>query len=187
MSAVNILRNLQGRQREHDIRAHQDIYYLPYPDRIKHLTFHVSKYAGRLAKGDLTDTEFNRTLVDTFVITLSAAEVLRIDFAEVLSGWTNVAEHATLTSLGVALEEQDSRMDDSLQDWYFRKLAYVGGRMSKACESLDHMEAIPYRDILREAVIDLCHATLVVSATLSLDLITAVGQRWEEIELHRIF
>jgi len=186
MSAVNILRNLQGRQREHDIRAHQDIYYLPYPDRIKHLTFHVSKYAGRLAKGHPADIEFNRTLVDTFVITLSAAEVLRIDFAEVLNKWTDVGKHASLISLGLALREQDCSMDN-LQEWYFRKLAYVGGRMSKACESLDHMEAIPYRDILREAVIDLCHATLVVSATLSSDLITAVGQRWEDIELHRIF
>lgn len=139
-----------------------------------------------MAKGDLTDTEFNRTLVDTFVITLSAAEVLRIDFAEVLNKWTDVGKHASLTSLGLALREQDCSVDNS-QEWYFRKLAYVGGRMSKACESLDHMEAISYRDILREAVIDLCRATLVVSDALSLDLITAVGQRWEEIELRRIF
>lgn len=186
MSAVNILRNLQGRQREHDIRAHQDIYYLPYPDRIKHLTFHVSKYAGRLAKGNPTDVEFNRTLVDTFIITLSAAEVLRIDFADALNKWTNLGKHASLTSLGVALREQDCS-SDNLQDWFFRKLAHVGGQMSKACESLDHMEAIPCRDILTEAVINLCRATLVVSATLSLDLIGAVGQRWEQIELQRIF
>ena len=185
MSATKILRNLQARQREHDVRAHQDIYYLPYPGRMKHLTFHVSKYAGRLAKGNLPGAEFNRTLVDTFIITLSAADVLRIDFSEVLNRWAKVTEHADLTSLGLALREQDCRVDD-LQDWYFRKLADVAGRMAKACESLDHMEAVPYRDVLSEAVIDLCRATIATSATLSLDLVMAVGQRWEAIESQRI-
>ncbi len=185
MGAAQILRNLQARQREHDVRAHPDIYYLPYADRMKHLTFHVSKYAGRLAKGELAQADFNRTLVDTFIITLSAAEVLRIDFAEVLNKWTKVADQSDLIGLGHALCEGDCK-PHVLQDWYFRKLADVAGKMAKACESLDHMEPIPYRDILSEAVVDLCRATIAVSSLVSLDLTMAVGQRWEFIEMHRI-
>lgn len=185
MGSAQILRNLQARQREHDIRAHPDIYYLSYPDRMKHLTFHVSKYAGRLAKDNVPEADLNRTLVDTFIISLSSADVLRIDFTQALNKWTKLADQPDLISLGRAICERDRKFE-VLQDWYFRKLADVAGRMAKACESLDHMEGIPYRDILAEAIIDLCRVTIVAASIASLDLAAAVGQRWEYIELHRI-
>src|SRR5215216_5400827 len=185
MSATKALRNLQARQREHDIRAHQDIYYLPYPHRMKHLTFHITKYAGRLAPRDAADATFIRTLVDAFIISLSAADVLHIDFSEALNKWGKVDQDTNLIDLGLAMRNQDSKAD-GIQDWYFRKITDVAGRMANACESLDHMEPFPYRDVLSEAIIDLCRVTVIAAAVRSIDLTASVGERWEVIEAQRI-
>lgn len=186
MNAAKALRNLQARQREHDIRAHQDIYYLSYPDRMKHLSFHVAKYAGRLAVRNISDAEFARTLVDAFIISLSAADVLRIDFSDALNNKVKIDQCPSLVDFGLALRDQDHKAE-GLSDWYFRKIAYIAGRMAKACESLDHMEPIPYREVLSEAAIDLCQVTIIAAAIRSLDLLAATGERWEIIEAQRIF
>lgn len=186
MNAAKALRNLQVRQREHDIRAHQDVYYLPYPNRIKHLTFHVAKYSGRLAQKSISDVEFARTLVDAFIIALSAADVLRIDLSEALNNQVKVDQHSNLIDFGLAHRDKNSKAD-GLQDWYFRRIASVAGYMAKACESLDHMEPIPYREVLSEAVTELCLVTIIAAAIRSIDLVTATGERWEIIEAQRIF
>lgn len=185
MTAVQILRNIQARQREHDIRAHQDIYYLPSPARMNHLTLHITKYAGRLAQKDVAVSELKRTIVDAFIIALSAADLLRIDFTEALGIRSQITEQNDFMSLGFALRGQDCG-SECVEDWYFRKLAEVAGKMAKACESLDHMESVPYREVLSEAILDLCRATLAVSSMLSLDLVSEVGQQWEKIEAQRI-
>lgn len=186
MTAAKALRNLQARQREHDIRAHQDIYYLPYPARMKHLTFHVAKYSGRLASKSISETELTRTLVDAFIISLAAADVLHLDFSESLNKKVKIDQYPNLIDFGLALRDQPNK-SEGLSDWYFRKVAYIAGRMAKACESLDHMEPIPYREILSESVIELCRVTITAAAIQSINLLASTGERWEIIEAQRIF
>ena len=84
MSVERVLNDLQARQREHDIKSHKDIYYLPNPERIKHFTFHIAKYSGRLAMADESEESFTRTLVDTFIIALSASELLGMNLPRAL-------------------------------------------------------------------------------------------------------
>ncbi|MBI1894773.1 MAG: hypothetical protein HYS14_11740 [Candidatus Rokubacteria bacterium] len=179
--AAEALRALQVEQRQHDLRAHEDIVHLPYPDRMRHLTFHVAKYAGRLARREPEAGETERTVVDAFIVGLSAGDVLRLNFAEELGGHVLLGEHGDLAALGRGLNA--GRIGrNTVVEWYFRELADVAGRMAKACESLDHMEAVPYRQMLSTAVIQLCRATLVAASLLMIDLESVVRARWQAIE-----
>lgn len=180
MGTSEILRGLQRQQREHDEKAHKDIYYLSYPSRIKHLTFHVAKYAGRLAEKGTGSKDYRATVVDAFIISLSAGEVLLINFGAEVMKWDKTKEHKNLSELGLALK--DTFKVEELGDWYFRQLAIVAGRMAKACESLDHMEPVPYRDILSDSIIHLCKSSLAAAAVLSIDLVQKSKERWGAIE-----
>lgn len=181
MTATHILRILEDEQRQHDVRAHRDVFYLPYPERMKHLTLHIAKYAGRLAHPKSTPDQLARTIADTFVILLSASDVLRIDFPKALSRWTSADDHPDLLALSAALSAAEPHIKE-IGDWYLRAVASAAGKMAKACESLDHMEPIPYREMLTEAVVELTRTTLIASAIISLDIEAAVRRRWQEIE-----
>ncbi len=150
---------------------------------MRHLTFHVAKYSGRLAAAPSTK-ETGRTIVDAFIVSLSAADVLKISFAKEFEKLTRMSDHKGLSALGRALDMEGTA--DNVVEWYFRQLALIGARMAKACESLDHMESFPYRDTLSGAVIDLARACLVAASRVDLDLEAAVRRRWEEIEAQRI-
>jgi len=183
-NSADILARLQHDQREHDLRAHKDIVYLPYPSRIRHLTFHVAKYSGRLAANP-SPADMGKTIVDAFIICLSAAEVLNISFSREFGSLTAVYGYRDLGALGRALNP-GAADPGNVAEWYFRQLALVGGRMAKACESLDHMEPIPYREMLSSAIIELARASLVTAGRLGIDLEVSVRQRWEEIESRSI-
>ena len=66
----------------HDRTFHRDIFCSSYTNRLRHLVFHFAKYVGRLA--ELTphaDAHLQRTLAATFIISLSAADLLNIRLA----------------------------------------------------------------------------------------------------------
>jgi hypothetical protein len=184
MCINRLLRELQTAQREHDVKAHKDVYFLPNQDRIKHLTLHIAKYAGRMSRKEVTKREVAATLVDGFIITLSAAECLGIELSASLGELLSLDQHSDLKSLGLDLSKSEGIGLD-FNDWYFRKLADTAGRMSKACEALDHIESFPYREVLSSAAVDLCRTSLIAAAILDVNLDTAVRERWREIESKR--
>lgn len=183
--ALKTLSSLQARQRKHDVRAHQDIFYLPYPERIKHLTFHVAKYAGRLANPHPPKDIVHQTLVDAFIITLSATDILKINLAEAVQKRVGAGSCNDLSQLGRLLLQADGEPAEPVL-WCLRVLATIAGRMAKACESLDHMEPVPYRSMLTESVIDLCVSTIEASYLFNVNLKEAVHKRWSTIEAESI-
>jgi hypothetical protein len=185
MSVERLLNDLQARQREHDIKAHKDIYYLPNPERIKHFTFHIAKYAGRLALSDESEESFIRTLVDTFIIALSASELLAINLPHEVGVPKNTSTHVDLRDFGLALSTQLFKGAIS-RDWYFRQIARIAGQMSKACESLDHLEEFPFREVITKAVINLLQITIATAAFLEIDLTSQAHARWNAIEAKNI-
>src|SRR5882757_6800749 len=70
------LRQLQQDQHTHDRRNHSDIWSLHKAERLKHYGLHFSKYVGRLARGAAEPKSVTRTITDTFLINLSAANTL---------------------------------------------------------------------------------------------------------------
>jgi hypothetical protein len=70
------MRKRQQAQYEHDLHNHFDILSLSRLDRLKHYGLHFAKYAGRLARGEREAKSRQETLVDAFLVALSAANAL---------------------------------------------------------------------------------------------------------------
>lgn len=178
--------DLQKRQQEHDKEHHRDIYTLPYPDRMDHYVLHFSKYVGRLAR-DYADEEtheaqLEKTLADSFIVSLAAANTLNLDLQAQLE------EMFGLNAGGVAewgrkLDSTDDQMgSEEIQDWLFRRMAIPAGSMSNAMESLDHMEPMNTRELLEEETVEIVSDLLIAAENLESDLEKLVDDRWTEIE-----
>lgn len=186
MSVKGEMRALQLKQRAHDEGHHRDVFYLPYPQRMRHLVLHFAKYTGRLAAMDTSSppNALAATLVDTFIIALSAAEMLKVDLAAALKG--TVDQATTLTEAGRLIGGVNGVDQATVRDYFFRQLAQITGRMAKACESLDHMEAFDYRKVLTGGVVDAVRLCLAAASAAEVDLSCLVSERWAAIERQAI-
>lgn len=184
------LLDLQKRQQEHDRDHHRDIYTLPYPERMNHYVLHFSKYVGRLsrdyAEEEQLDQQLEKTLADSFIVALAAANTLNLDLQDELEEMFGFEETA-LDGWAGQLNASDQAMNlEELQDWWFERMATPTGRMANALESLDHMEPINVREILEEDTVEIISNLLIVSDILSSDLDEVLDARWVEIEEHSI-
>jgi hypothetical protein len=120
---------VQLTQFQHDEKYHPEISRLPMQARLRHMTLHFAKYAGRLLD-DPSDLEFKRLTTDALIIGLSSANTLNIDLSEA----------------GVSVAPM-------LRPDFAKRLAIYAGHMSSACERLDHLEDFPFRKTLAEGVL----------------------------------
>jgi hypothetical protein len=135
----------------------------------------------------------HRTLTDSFIIILNAAELLGIDLEASLKKASGIENHHTDLS---KLTEIVWRSAASNYPWLkgnqnemviglLLELADEGAVFAKASDSLDHMEGID-RGKIGEALIDLLTVFLVVARATKLDYLRSVPLRWREIEAGRV-
>jgi len=155
------MRARQQDQQEHDLRNHFDILSLSRLDRLKHYGLHFAKYAGRFARGSAEAKSRTETLVDAFLIALSAAN-----------------------ALNQALPDIDSVQEirEELSDLAFTDQA---GRFADACEKIDHLEE--FRTIALNANAALVD-WIVRSATVAgLDLDALVDERRQQLARRPVY
>lgn len=178
---------LQWAQKRHDELYHKDIVLLSVADRMKHMALHFAKYVGDTADAlDKHDAErLHRILVDAFVISLVSANTLNIDLGKELSTEQSEAD-LSLKALGLELWKttQQPGVDDTR---FHRKFAYHTGRLAKACESVDHLEAYPFRESMKEQVVALFRLFLAEAAIRQLDLDERTSDRLRKVEAGSIF
>ena len=148
------LTDLQLRQLSHDKVYHPDIYNLPPQHKLRHYVLHYAKYVGRIVEaGERNDVDlFKLTMIDTFIITLAAANLVG-------------AKMFFITEKGGELHPDDSTLKNVIdaidmppeeQLTFFNKenrllecdgyhdvahlMAIVTGELASAVEKLDHME-----------------------------------------------
>lgn len=129
---------LQLAQFKHDETYHREISRLSVQDRLKHMTLHFAKYAGSLAT-DVSECQYKRILTDAFIIAVSSANILNLDIGQKLT-----------------LDRLISQSNIDFQ----RGLSIAAGRMAAACEKLDHLEAVPFREDLIEGILDILALTI---------------------------
>jgi hypothetical protein len=117
MLSAEDLARLQREQFRHDQRNHSDIQCLAKADRLKHYGLHFAKYVGRLARGHLEPKSVRQTVVDTALVSLSAANTMHQRLDE--------------CSEAVGLPRQVDPL---------RVFADAAGRFADACEKIDHYE-----------------------------------------------
>ena len=145
------MRTRQQAQYEHDLRNHFDILSLSRLDRLKHYGLHFAKYAGRFARGDAEVKSRKQTLVDAFLVALSAANALN----------------------QILPDAEDRQAGGELPtDLTFTDQA---GRFADACEKIDHLEE--FRTIALDANAALLDWIVRSAAVEGLDLDALVDGR----------
>src|SRR3984893_6346898 len=157
MISADDLALLQREQFRHDQRNHSDILCLPKPDRLKHYGLHFAKYVGRLARGTAEAKSVDRTVTDTALVGLSAANTL----------------HQRLDRCALTGRLADLQIDP------MRPLADAAGRFADACEKIDHLEI--FLSIARAANEDILNWFLAIAAERQLDLKAAIKARRREL------
>ena len=175
---------MQQLQAQHDTKYHQDIAVLDTQSRLRHLTLHFGKYSGRLARArDLEEgklrSQLEKTLTDTFIIALSAANVLNLNLDEIMKknvGSSLISEYPTdsITSL------------EKIREKTMYGLVIGQSDLAKALESMDHVEEGTHRTILESGVIEITKTVLKGSKMMKMDLVNETLSRWEYVEKNRI-
>lgn len=177
------LLDLQWTQLAHDERYHKDVVILPLGERVKHMALHMAKYVGYLAEIEGDDEErVGRILTDAFIITLATANTLNQDLARDLGSTGGAAD---LRRLGDTLRSDFDGVNSVTG--LLRQLARHAGTLAKACESLDHMEAFPFRQAMRESNFALFKTVVAASAARGLDLAERYQIRLRVVEERSIF
>jgi hypothetical protein len=139
---ADMLNELQWEQHQHDEQYHREIARLTVHDRWKHMALHFAKYAGNLVEKVDSDECLERAVVDTFIIALSTSNTLNIRASELVSR----------SAVAVVTAQE-----------FLVSLVTCAGKMAAACEKLDHIESVTFRDEVTGAVSDLLAATVTLA------------------------
>jgi len=151
------LLRLQREQHHHDNRNHSDIVHLHKTDRLKHYGLHFAKYVGRLARSTDESKTVERTIVDTLLVSLSAANTL----------------HQNLANERASAQPRGNQMDP------LYTFADAAGRFADACEKIDHAEE--YVSIARRANCDIVHWVIAFARDRQFKLEPAIQIRRKEL------
>lgn len=155
------MRMRQRAQYEHDLQNHFDILSMSRLDRLKHYGLHFAKYAGRFARGDAEVKTRKETLVDAFLVVLSAANALNQALPDVENGQPIVEAPSNL-----AFTDQ-------------------AGRFADACEKIDHLEE--FRAIALAANAALSEWIIRSAASGGFDLDNLVDERRRQLARRRVY
>lgn len=193
---------LQLGQKKHDEQFHRDIFFLSHQERFKHVAFHFGKYSARIARilkqseqgKPIDNLAVQRTLIDSSLMILNAAEIFNLDLAKELapklgpqSEKASVKETLGLLSKAYSggypwLVSQDSKL---LVSGLLLELTDRAGIIHKACDSLDHMEGLS-RETVTSALLDLFVVVMLAGQAMEIDYETSIPLRWREIERTKV-
>lgn len=157
------LARMQRDQYRHDMRNHFDILALHKHDRLKHYGLHYAKYVGRVARDSREPKGLDRTIIDTLLICLSAANTLHQDLGSIPLG-------------------HDPRLDEL---GHLRFFADAAGRFGDACEKIDHLE--DFRRLAEAANVDILNWVIWTALSEGVDLVSQVRVRREQLARRQFF
>ena len=183
-SAESVLLPIQFAQQEHDQFAHRDILNLDTQTRLKHMTLHFLKYAGKIAhaREEANESELGNILVDVLIICLATANTLNVSIGAAIKPSVddlNLQSLANTLARGIARE---TIFDRTLTD-----LVKIAGRMAKSIESTDHLEDGNPRAELETLIGELSVAMLADCGVLGIPIFATIQQCWKSVEAKSIF
>lgn len=159
------LDQIQLEQFKHDEMYHREIARLSTQDRLKHMALHFAKYAGNLAEADADEAAIKKTVIDTFIIAVSTANILNLRLSDVV-------------------QQGDS---NDCGFGFARTLTIRAGKMAAACEKLDHLEDFPFRPTIRESAVALIEAAAREAVIRGWDIADLVRLRLAGVKQKMIF
>ncbi|MBP54640.1 hypothetical protein [Marinobacter sp.] len=181
------LYQLQLNQLHHDERFHKEVVRLPVHQRINHMALHFAKYSGQLASEFITPSfskeQRSKLIIDCFAIAISSVNILNVRISDRLLS-DSIADINGIPELAAFYAEELVTTD---KYWLLLQTASLSGKIAKACESLDHLEAYDYRENFLDGVIGLIKVYLAAAHTLDIDIETALAERLLTVKKKSIF
>ena len=186
MTAKRELLDLQWAQLKHDETYHKDIVLLSIGQRVRHMALHYAKYIAYFFEAiDRHDEKlYRKTVTDAFIIALATANALNQNLGKDLGDQTD--SELGLDDLGASLFNK-LKGTDSHQYWMVREFAQHTGRFAKACESLDHLENVPFSDVMKQSNLGILRVLLAECSFKRLNLSEAYRVRIAEVESRSLF
>ena len=153
--------SLQWKQLEHDKFYHADVMALSTAGKLRHMTLHFAKYYGSLLTTLNEPEQYNKILVDSFIICLASANILNISLSQELSD----------------LDTKHFMFD----------YATTVGRLAKSYESIDHLEAYDFRNNFKKDIVNMFFIVIKELAEKNINIKEAYRKRMSEIESKNIF
>jgi len=193
MQKPTSLYQMQLMQKKHDSKFHQDIFFLPYLNRMQHYVNHYTKYVARFAGASSRNDElidvFAKTYTDTFIINLCASDVCNLNLDErIRESFGKVSR----TIMGYAGYVRGQKITlEEMRRWSIKSLSGPNGSMAKALEELDHLKPSPgFNSIINNGITEITRMVLIGSNLLteyrSFDIVDSTVRRWKELEERRI-
>ncbi len=188
MTARAELENLQFNQLDHDQKFHPDILCLPTQRRINHMVLHFAKYSGKfaIAKQNQDRDLLIDTIVDTFIISIATANIFGLRISDI----PDIEKHSSdvsIAELAKHLVTTSNASEDNIFSYVCEGVAIEAGKMSKAIESLDHLEEYPYKETLVASLQELFKIVFVSAFYIGINLIDKVHFRLVDVERKSMF
>lgn len=185
---IEQLFKLQTAQLDHDELFHKEITRLNVHQRINHMALHFAKYSGSICDclfNGPNETTLKKNIIDSFIISTTCANTLNIRISDKLT--TEMLNgSASFFELGNNIAAQwEINTEDSL--WLAKNYPVVVGKLAKACESVDHLEPYPYRELITDNVIRICFLMLIAASIYKIDLVSEVPLRLAGVKQKSIF
>lgn len=168
MALQSDLMQLQIDQLQHDEKYAREITYLNIHNRLVHMVLHLAKYNAKI----IVDNAI--AVIDSFIICTSMANFLNIRISDYFD-----CNYQTVPELCESLKT----------DWptLHKRFAMSVGSFAKITESLDHLEAVPYRKLLTEELKEMFSVILALAHFHGLDLENNIKTRRETVQSRSIF
>ena len=189
MSLFSQLKSLQWKQLQHDEKYHKEICLLTVQQRITHMTLHLSKYSAKLVSAAASNDqrEMRKAVIDTLIIAFSSANI----FGTLISSIAFSEEELLTDSIDDLSEkllslEQQGRLGYALE--LAIKINAESGKMCKSVESLDHLEAHPFKESLLNRISQIFRCSLAIAKHLEIvDICKEIEERLYFVEQKHIF
>ena len=160
------LNKLQIAQLEHDERFPREITYLDIQPRLVHMCLHFAKYYGTIVdqmnQPHTDEPKLKQAMVDMFIICLTSANILNL----------RLSDHIDGIVYGLSIESA------------YVPLAVSIGKFAKALESLDHLEAFNYKEVMCDSVVTIAQCLINIT---HFDLAGEVPYRLNVVQNRSIF
>lgn len=169
---------VQLQRLEHDEKYHKEIYSLSVQNRITHVCLNFAKYTGQISEIVCSEEsiegndKLKRTIVDIFASVTILANILNTKLSDGIDEIEIKAFYSIKDlSLGLAKSENIEESDiNGYLNWYLNSIAVANGKIAKACEKLNTLEAYPFQEEVRKGLVRVFKSTLIISSYLDYDL-----------------
>ncbi|MHC8346203.1 hypothetical protein [Pseudomonas sp. RT6P73] len=189
MSLLSQLEELQWKQLQHDEKYHKEIWILNVQQRITHMVLHLSKYSAQLTLSALENNidDLKKSTIDSLIIVTSSTNIF----------------NKLLSEISISESERELKNIDSLASYILQveefhgyepiiamaiKINSLTGKMCKAVESLDHLEAYPFKESLLSSLATAFRTLLALACHLKIENIEhPISERLYAVEKNNIF